>query len=330
MKAAGAGPERRFHYLRRVACVYLFPQRGPLAFWYETPELNDRAFDDGIGQYPMTFAGKAAYRGPFDAGGVPLLDYRGSIGRQYNPIAIAQYGLGSYNRWRGGRDELARGRFLRVADWLTDNLERNPHGIAVWPHRFDWPYRQRLVAPWYSGLAQGQGVSVLVRAAFETGRSAYATAAHDAFAAFQAGPAAGGVVARDETGAPWIEEYLVDPPSHILNGFIWGLWGVHDYARWSASPAARSLLEGCIETLARNLPRYDTGSWSLYEINDETPMLASPYYHRLHIVQLRVLHRMTGHEVFARHADRWQRYAESPRRRWSALARKAWFKLRRY
>ena len=59
-------------------------------------------------------------------------------------------------------------------------------------------------------------------------------------------------------------------------------------------------------------------------------MLASPYYHRLHVVQLRVLHKMTGKDVFARYADRWEGYAKSPVLRARALARKAWFKLRHY
>ena len=32
-----------------------------------------------------------------DADGIPLLDYHGNIGLQYNPIAIAQWGLGNFN-----------------------------------------------------------------------------------------------------------------------------------------------------------------------------------------------------------------------------------------
>ena len=31
------------------------------------------------------------------------------------------------------------------------------------------------------------------------------------------------------SGDLWFEEYIVSPPTHILNGFIWALWGVHDY-----------------------------------------------------------------------------------------------------
>ena len=35
-------------------------------------------------------------------------------------------------------------------------------------HHFDFEYRDTLKSPWYSGLAQGQGLSVLVRAYIET------------------------------------------------------------------------------------------------------------------------------------------------------------------
>ena len=36
----------------------------------------------------------------------------------------------------------------------------------------------------------------------------------------------GGVVYADEDGHTWFEEYIVSPPTHILNGFIWASWGV--------------------------------------------------------------------------------------------------------
>lgn len=321
---------RRAAYLARILPVYLFPAKGPLSFWYETPELNPRAFGTTLGEYYMTFAGKARYAGPFDTHGVPLLDYRGDIGVQHNPIAIAQYGVAMYNRAAVTGNAEDRAAFLRVADWLVEHLETNAHGLSVWQHHFDWPYRQRLVAPWYSGLAQGQGLSVLSRAAAETGDTRYAVAAQEAFVPFTKDVANGGVVARDLEGHLWIEEYLVDPPSHILNGFIWALWGVHDLWRWSGREEARDVFESGARTLAANLERYDAGSWSLYQLGDTPPMLASPYYHRLHIVQLRVLARLTGQTIFQQFAERWQRYADSRAFRYWALARKAWFKLRYY
>ncbi len=317
-------------YLGRALQVYARPSVGPLSFWYESPEMNPVAFPAGR-RYFMRFQGKAQYAGPFDDGGIPLLDYRGSIGRQYNPIAIAQYGLARFNRWCDTGDTADRQAWERVAHWLAATVRPNAFGVPVWFHEFDWPYRQVLKAPWYSGLAQGNGLSLLVRAAAATGHAALVNAAHDAFESFQRPVAAGGVIVTDAHGHVWIEEYLVDPPSHILNGFIWASWGVYDYARWSHRSEAHTLWERSVETLAARLHEFDTGWWSLYETpSGGQRMLASPYYHRLHITQLQVLHRLTGHPTFATFAERFAGYAGNRAHVARAVAEKAWFKLRHY
>ena len=65
----------------------------------------------------------------------------------------------------------------------------------------------------------------------------YQRAAEKAFVALTRPIAEGGVLFEDEAKNLWIEEYLVDPPTHILNGFMWALWGVFDFwlARGDAS-----------------------------------------------------------------------------------------------
>jgi heparosan-N-sulfate-glucuronate 5-epimerase len=301
-----------------------------LSFWYERPEMNPRAFD-GSGAYFMQFAGKARYAGPFDAAGIPLLDYQGDIGRQHNPIAIAQYGLARFNQWLTTRAGADREAWVAVTEWLVRALRPNRFGVSVWMHDFDWPYRQLLRAPWYSGLAQGNGVSLLVRAAITTGDAAHAAAAHRAFESLLRPVSEGGVVVTDDRGDLWIEEYLIDTPSHILNGFIWALWGVHDYAQWSRRPEALRLWTACVGTLERRLSEFDTGWWSLYESRDGArEMLASRYYHTLHITQLQIMHRLTGIRVFSDTATRFQSYLDEPSNRARAFARKAIFKVRHY
>src|SRR5262245_18145014 len=220
---------QRFNYYRRLFPAYLHPQTSQLNFWYDNPEVNERCRPGELGEYYMPFTAKADYRGRYDSAGIPLLDYQGALGLQYNPIAIAQYGLGNYNLFRRTRDPERRRKWLAVADWLVANLEQNPAGLWVWNHLFDWEYRTRLKAPWYSALAQGQGISLLVRAHHETGEKAYLDTAKRAFATFLNNVGAGGVVYVDENGDTWFEEYIVSPPTHILNGFIWATWGVYDY-----------------------------------------------------------------------------------------------------
>ena len=86
---------RRLNYYRRIFSAYLRPKTSQLEFWHETPDVNEEAVMDRLGPYYMSFTSKANYSGPYDSDGSPLLDYKGVIGLQYNPIAIAQYGKGN-------------------------------------------------------------------------------------------------------------------------------------------------------------------------------------------------------------------------------------------
>ena len=318
----------RIQYYRRIFGAYLVPGKSHLTFWHETPQANPRANGHQLGEYYMLFAEKADYEGHHDSAGIPILDYHGSIGQQYNPISIAQWGLGNYNLSLQTRSDERRKKFLAASDWLCAHLALNSHGSWVWNHHFDWEYRSPLKAPWYSGLAQGQGISLLVRAYRETSATAYLEAAERAFATFLKSTNEGGVTFTDARGNIWFEEYIVSPPTHILNGFIWAAWGVYDYFLATQNSAARDLFAQSILTLRANLERYDLGFWSLYEQSGTLfPMVASPFYHRLHVVQLRVMHRLTGDEIFARFADKWEAYTRSRVKRTRALCYKSAFKL---
>ena len=318
----------RFHYYRRIFKAYLLPGKSQLTFWHETPQLNPAFSADTLGEYYMLFSQKADYPGIHDAAGIPMLDYHGRIGPQYNPIAIAQWGLGNYNLFRGTQEPERKSRFLAAADWLCSHLEQNSFGLWVWNHHFDWEYRTTLKSPWYSGLAQGQGISLLVRAYQETGSQVYLDAAQRAFAAFQKSTGQGGVAFTDERGDLWFEEYIVSPPTHILNGFIWAAWGVYDFFLSTRDDEAHRLFEAAVRTLCANLDRYDIGFWSLYEQSGtQLPMVASGFYHQLHIVQLQAMHRLTGDEIFSRYAERWASYAQNRGQRTRALCYKCAFKL---
>lgn len=322
---------KRLNYYRRIFSAYLTPQRSHLTFWHETPEVNSRATLMELGEYYMTFTLKADYPGEYDDAGIPLLNYHGSVGLQYNPIAIAQYGLGNYNLYTISGSSERRAKFLSAATWLVNNLEMNPARLHVWNHHFEWEYRSPLKAPWYSGLAQGQGISLLVRAYKETSLPKYLDAAEKALVTMQRDTREGGVASRDEKGYLWLEEVIVEPPTHILNGFIWASWGLYDYYLLTNKLSVLLLFRDAMRTLKDNLHSYDLGFWSLYEQSGtRMKMLASPFYHALHIVQLKVLFNLTGEDTFIEYAQRWNRYTKHWMMRTRAITYKAIFKLLYY
>ena len=319
---------RRWYYYKRLFQTYIFKKGSNLSFWHETPILNENASIDHLGQYYMVFDDKANYDGPFDSKGIPLLDYQSNIMLQYNPVAISQYGLAHYNRYKEQSNYKSKTIFLNQALWLTENLERNASGVHVWNHWFNWEYKEVLKAPWYSALSQGQGISLLLRAWIETGSHIFKESADKAFESFLVPISKGGVTYHCNDDELWFEEYIIDSPTHILNGFIWALWGIYDYKLITEDSNANLLLYKALATLKNYLKYYDTGYWSLYDFSKTSglKMLSSPFYHKLHIVQLRVIERLTNEAIFGEYASKWDEYSKNPLKKFRALILKILFK----
>lgn len=225
-----------------------------------------------------------------------------------NPVTVAQIGLGA---WQLAASEP---RWLAVvanaAGWLTNHMDSG----GMLPYEFAMGHTYRLDSPWYSAMAQGEAASFLLRAAHALDRDELTDAAARA-AACLTQPAAPLVVATAE--GPVLQEYPTDPPAHVLNGWIFALWGLYDTAWAGPEPVARSAMaafDDGVAALARRLPKYELpGGWSRYDLRSEGPVnVASPFYHHLHIQQLLALNRLVDEPVFVRTAATWQRARHNP------------------
>lgn len=318
----------RLNYFKRIFKVYLTKDKGYLNFWHEYPAVSERITKETIGPYYMTFKDKANYTGPKDKDGIILFDYYFDIGRQYNPLAVAQYGLGHYNLYLETGDKKHLEIASVQADWLIDGLEPNKFGLNVWKHKFPWHYKQNLASGWFSAHSQGTGVSLLARLYKETNNFKYLEAAEKAFPSLAAEIKNGGTRFIDNENNSWLEEYLIVPPTHILNGFLWALWGVWDFYLLTKSSEAENLFNACVLTLKNNIKKYDVGFWSLYDLSKQSmKMIASPFYHKLHIVQLRATSIISGEPIFEEYASKFENYEKKWLNRGRALSCKAIFKI---
>ncbi|MEW6348555.1 MAG: D-glucuronyl C5-epimerase family protein [Thermodesulfobacteriota bacterium] len=333
---------QRLRYWRRILDAYLLHKGSSnLSFWHTDLAWNTLTDEDrqSVRRYPMNFSAKTAYRGPRDAQGVIMLDYKGSLGLKYNPNAIAQLALGWYDLHL---DALAEGNgtlaarfgeaFLAQAGWFLTHGREVSDGVHLWEYEFPFEFREPLIAPWRSALAQGQAISVLIRAYGLTREEEYGHKARLGFNAFRCEASAhpGGVLCRDEEGT-WLEETILSRPNHILNGFVWALWGVRDYAVWSGDPFAGRLYHEAEQTLARRLDVYDVGFWTCYDDSRKTGppiMPASPYYQRLHVVQMQAMYELTHNDVYLQTHRKWLAYADNLLYRLIAFLWKCWFKVR--
>lgn len=291
--------------LRRLALAF------PLDWSHRRPYRLSGLEEPGHGSYYLSWDGGTGPYGEDFA--VAQRDARGVIltfaSQVYHPIRIAQYALYRFDAWRESGDERARDEFMIHAQWLRDN-QRSDGGIAgTYIFDFAWP---KYGAPkgWRSAMAQGEAISVLLRADGLSPGSGFAPAAERAAEPFRREISEGGVVWR-ERGAAFLEEVANEHAPHVLNGCIFALWGAWELQARTREPWIESLVAQTAHTLRQWLARYDCGWWSLYSLMRSAnghPHIATLKYHAFHIAQLSVLARMFDDEIFAATAERWESY----------------------
>jgi hypothetical protein len=242
-------------------------------------------------------------------------------------VALIQWGLGCYERYLAGEGEAWLDVAVAACDYLVEHQEGEGPRAGGWVHRRPYGHTYDLQPPWVSAIAQGEGASLLVRVHAETGEERYAEAASRALRPMTVPSHEGGVRAALGDGF-FLEEYPTTPPSLVLNGGIFALWGLHDVRLALGDARARDLFDEGVETLAANIRRFDTGYWSRYDLFPHPVLnVASSAYHRLHIVQLRATTAIHPSAELERAAARFESYAASRVRFARAFARKAIFRM---
>jgi len=254
-----------------------------------------------------------------DAEGIPLANYP-KVGHQHVPTKIAICALAHYNRLRTTDNEVHRREFLKMADWYLHAAD------GRWYYNFDIHY---LKAPWLSAMGQGMGISVLCRAYRVTARSEYLEQAVRAAEPLRHDIREGGVRSQIDGIHDFLEEAPCDPPTHILNGFLYTLFGI--LALVELAPEMRQALglPQLISTLENHWERWDTGTWSTYDLQRSPQgrhFGAPASYHRLHVCQLRYLSQKLASVRLAQCADRWEAYDQSLSHRLGGFAQLCHFR----
>lgn len=211
---------------------------------------------------------------------------------EYFSIAIFQYGLAAYDLWILNNDKSNLEKFKNCVDWAMENQENS----GAWK-TFD---KQNSKHP-YSAMAQGEGISLLVRAYVMYKNESYLHAAERA-ADFLLKDRTEGGVCEHLNSQLFLYEFTYLPI--VLNGWIFAAWGLFDIYKITQKKIYEDSLICTINTIASNLSLFDCKYWSKYNLAGN---ISSPFYHKLHIAQLKVLYMITGNRVFFEYAARWEK-----------------------
>lgn len=241
--------------------------------------------------------------GGFDQNRVPMCAHSdGTL--YYSPVNIAQFGFMLHADYLETKDSTLLKNLKNCLDVL-ESCKTERKNYAVWYNDF-FNSKYKINPPWASAMAQGEIISLYLRMYQITNDENLLNTAIKAYRFLKVDFKDGGVRRYDEEGNLWFEEYPSEPPSFVLNGFIYTVFGLFDLYRITNDPDVKKEIDTCMLTLKKNIHKFDSGYWSNYDLLKKE--LVRYYYQKnVHVPQLDVLYRLTGDYVFKKYSNKWQR-----------------------
>jgi hypothetical protein len=229
--------------------------------------------------------------------------------RTGHPYSIAYIGLWLLDNYHTTQDE----KYIRAIKPYIDELLNTATiaGDALFlPYQFDFWLHSRhkdtehMISPWYSGMAQGVGLTLFSRLYGVTGNPKYLGVSQQLLNSLYI--RTGGVpwvTLRDDAGYFWIEEYPLakGQSDRTLNGFLFAIYGLYNYLWNTGNEDAYPFIVDAIETVKHYLPEYrNPGGISHYCLKHKDIMDAP--YHMVCTDQLSRLHKYSGDDVLGKYA----------------------------
>ena len=216
----------------------------------------------------------------------------------YFPVAIFQYGLGAWDLFLETKAELYEKKFLQCADWAINNQDEKGRWNNFSHYCPNTPY---------SAMAQGEATSLLLRAYNHTRELKYLNASQKALD-YMLIPLEEGGTTKYIGEDIFLMEYTFK--GMVMNGSIFAWWGLYDYVLATDDNGKyKQAKEKTLSTLIKVLPQFKCSYWSMYSLDG---LIASPFYHNLHIAQMQAMYELTGEGIFKEHAERWRKYQRNP------------------
>lgn len=242
------------------------------------------------------------FNGCFDDDGVPMCGIEGHF--EYSPINIAQYGFIVHADYLKNQDEVTFRQLKKCVEKLVELADIDDR-MCIWWHRYR-ESKYGIEAPWASAMAQGEIISLFLRFYQLTNEGKYLELSKKAFNFLSVKVEDGGVRQYDHNGDLWLEEYPSNPPSFVLNGFLYALFGLYDLFRITNDELVWQEIELCIRTLKNNLHKFDAGYWSYYDLQKKE--LVRYYYQKnVHVPQMEVMYQLTHDKLFLNYKNKWEK-----------------------
>lgn len=200
------------------------------------------------------------------------------------PVSVCHTAFGFHKYWFETGMESNRYWFLANVDWLIEHRDANSY--LYYPFQKEHYPGVVHTPPWVSAMAQGEALAAACMAYQLTGQEKYLEAARSFFATLFRNSGGFWCIGVDREGYYWLEEYPSPDFCHVLNGMLFGLWGLWDYYALTGDEFALTLFEAGIKSIVDHYPSYrvDGKNGSRYCLHYAGS--AGETYHAIHLIQI--------------------------------------------
>ncbi|HEX8646245.1 MAG TPA: D-glucuronyl C5-epimerase family protein [Thermoleophilaceae bacterium] len=284
----------------RMPALFLQLERNT-EFWGGDPKFPAR---DDVPEEPCQRAstGGSGSRIEF-AGSQVVYQYYAGNGLQIQPLANFGKANGIYTACRRNEPRCDPAALKLLLDELVA-IRSSRGGFTTWEYWFTFSGG---APPWVSGMAQGTAIQALTRGSVLLKDPSYLDVARNAVGIFEK-PTPTGVRVKGEGGGVHYALYSFAPGLKVLNAFLQTITGIYDYAKTAKDAKAMRLFRLGDRSARREVPRYDTGAWSLYSQGGAESNLN---YHNVVTDFLENLCTRTKTAVYCQKADRFNAYKKA-------------------
>jgi hypothetical protein len=272
-------------------------------FWGGSPKFPPRYDIPAEPCQPARAGSNAGARIEFEGSQVIFQYYPGN-GLQIQPLANFGKANGIYTACRRKEARCDPAALKTLLDELVA-IRSSRGGFTTWEYWFPFSGGS---PPWVSGMAQGTAVQALARGSVLLKDPSYLTVAKGALGIFEKSTPVG-VKASGLNGGSHYVLYSFAPGLRVFNGFLQAITGIYDYAKVAKDARAKRLFTAGDRSARREVPRADTGAWSLYSMGGAESNLN---YHNVVTDFLGNLCSRTKTSVYCDAKARFDRYKKTP------------------
>ena len=228
------------------------------------------------------------------------------IGFQRNPVTTAIQANEFYENYKSNNNQSSKTYFLNNVNWLVNNAVPKEN-YSLLQYNFPLPI-YNLKAPWFSAMAHGLAIQVIIKAHEITHDIRYLIAAKSLLNAFFVEVKHGGITYKDSSNDWWYEEYSSNDKnikiSRVLNGMLFTVLGIYDYYKYTNDNDAKLLFDKGVNSIIKEIAKYNDNGYSYYDL------LGNPAdkYHKIHVDLLKKIYDLTGESILIQYHNLWKTY----------------------